>query len=91
MVKLKIIKVMLGFDIFTVHIIDYPFNISFVDNIKLNNFIWTKKTHKFLSNKKKSKIVTFMLCNKLMGIYKLPYCLLCGVIQIVLNYKKSEI
>lgn len=62
--------------------IDYPFDISFVGNIKLRDFNWTPNTHNKLSNLKKLQIKTFLLCNRLMKQYKIPY----WVLYIVFNF-----
>ena len=65
--------------------INYPFNISISDNMSFNNFIWTPKTHKFLHHTIKDNIKTFILCNKSMGYFKIPYWLLHNILIIIAN------
>lgn len=61
--------------------IKYSFNTSLSSNISFNNFVWSTRTHKYMSVNKQRIIMTFLLCNKLMGKFKIPYWLLYDVFR----------
>jgi len=80
--KLYIIQNYIILDLSTITHIDYPFNILCINDNKINNFMWTPKTHRFLPPNMKERIVTLLICNKLMMQYKIPYWL----IHIIINF-----
>lgn len=61
--------------------IKYSFNTSLSSNMSFNNFVWSTRTHKYMSVNKQRIIMTFLLCNKLMGKFKIPYWLLYDVFR----------
>ena len=58
------------------------FNISQVSSLLINNFIWTPDTHIFVPHKYKCIIEMFLLCNKQMSIYKIPYWVLYKIFSL---------
>lgn len=44
-----------------------------------SEYTWNRGTHKYLSKERRQLIETFMMCNKRMGVFKIPYCVLCQI------------
>ena len=63
-----------------------PFNsISYVTNTKVRNIIWSHQLYQKLPNNYKDMMKEFMLCNKLMGKFKIPHCVLHLVFVHLIN------
>ena len=69
----------------TVNVINYPFNISFTHAVKLNNFIWNKKNNKFLDEINGRLVREVIMCNRYTKYKKIPYFVLCIVINYIIN------
>jgi hypothetical protein len=63
--------------------IKYPFNISQIGSFEMNNFIWTTGTYKFMSKNNKNIINIFLLCNRQMKQYKIPYWILYNIFNLL--------
>lgn len=60
-------------------------NLYFIQN-KKQNIVWNKLLHKTMTDNNKKIIETIMICNKKIGIYKIPYYLLSNIITDMLFY-----
>ena len=60
-------------------------HLYYIANTKVKNLIWSKELYQILSNKYKALIITFMLCNRQFGNYKIPHCLLPTIFTIIIN------
>ena len=46
-------------------------------------YTWTKQNHKYLSLDKQTIVKTFVICNKMMGKFRVPYWLLCKIFTFI--------
>ena len=44
-----------------------------------SGYTWNRSTHRYLSKERRQLIETFMICNKRMGIFRIPYYVLCKI------------
>ena len=73
--------------------IEYKINseIACVDGCTFKEYSWTKQTHKYLSPKNKSIVKTFVMCNKIMGQFRVPYYLLCKMFTYMVISKSKVV
>ena len=59
--------------------------IYYMANTKLRNLIWSKDLYHKLPPNYKELIRTFMLCNRLMGQFRIPHCVLLIIFSPLIN------
>ena len=60
-------------------------NIHFFGNTKISNLVWSKELCNNLPTTLKNSIKTFMMYNKTMTTFKIPYCVLNMVFTYLIN------
>ena len=59
-------------------------HLQYIANTKVGNIMWSKEIHCRLPIKYKRSIEAFMMCNRLMGKFRIPYCVLQVVFSIII-------